>query len=265
MNIESIKQSKTIKILRLSVILAVTYLVSAYLLVFMYRGLYDLILLILDIKFPPHGFRAYEMADIIHLPTLSVVYILMFVVFYFVIYKNKKTKYRTLQRFLLYALFFDFSACAIVLLLRPAFVYIHLLSLFWDNAFYIILASFITYILLTLIIEIKQRINDFIKPLIYWFLSIIISGYGSLLLLLLFSYPRLDYLKECIPWLREFLAGEKGGIEFIPNYCVPGGKFFIDWAPLIQGLAIFIFVTLFIILYFTKFSKTKNMNEQKSL
>ena len=171
---------------------------------------------------------------------------------YIFLVRNKKiAKYKFIQRGVLYTLFFDFSAVAIFTILTPVIHYtdflrfhirggVNLKIIFAPTVFYLAIACLITYTIHTSLMEIQKNKTKVLRQLIYWFLTTIIAGYSSLLLL--FFYTGFDYQKKCLP---------KVGIA--SNYCYSIGESIYHWWQPVPALVVFIITTVFIILYFAKF------------
>lgn len=139
---------------------------------------------------------------------ISATYLFIFIIFYKFIYK--KTKHlRTFLRIILYAIFASFSATSLLFtLFNSVFQYSHFLrygnsiSYSIDSvspALYLVLVvGVIGFIVLTTVIEIRSKINNFVKPLIYWFFTILVSWYISVPVLILITGWK--YQTECTQW-----------------------------------------------------------------
>jgi len=236
MSIKNIDQSSSIKSRAVAIVLPIIYLIVAFIL----------------LKFA--GFLLSTNKVLI----FGILFLLMFLGFYFFIYQNKRiAKYKSVQRVVLYTLFFGFSMTTIFLILKPVLEYhnflrfrisgINLKGLYFAPIFYTAVSCFITYTIFTSIMEDKQKVNHLVKGLVFWFLTTIIAGYSSLLAL--FIYIGFGYQKECFP------GGGDDKSDLVSNYCYKIGESVYNWWQPMPAIIIFVFAMVFIILYFAKFSK----------
>ena len=237
---------KIIKITGLLASLAMAYIVSGILLV--------VLTVVLSQLLRPASYLPILTSAIY---SMAVIYLFAFVACYQFIYKKTKQP-SILLRVLLYSLFISFSAALLFPLLDSFLQYSHFLRFrssiggsidsVSPSLFFVAVASFIGYTLLTVGLELKNRVNNFIKPLIYWFFTILVGWYLSIPILI--AYTGMRYQQNCIwnDWLKKTVA---------PEYCYAVGEpIYYHWT-MMPGIIIFVIEIVFIILYFIKHNKEK--------
>jgi hypothetical protein len=120
---------------------------------------------------------------------------------------------------------------------------VNLKALKFLTLFYIAIACFVTYLVLAVTVEIKKRTENYVKPLIYWFITTLAGFGGSIIILIL--YTGLDYQKSCVwnDWLKTTVASD---------YCYSVGEtIFRQWA-IMPGITILAAELVFMFLYFSK-------------
>jgi len=237
---KKIKQSKIAKFLAYFVAFGIIYAGTSFLLLILAGPILNL------------GRAVFSTKDIL---TSGILFFLLFLCTYIFVLRNEKiAKYKIIQRGVIYALFFGFSAVAIFTVLTPAINYIDFLrfhisgvnlkAIFVQTTFYLAIACFITYTIFTSLMELQKNKTKVLRQLIYWFLTTVIAGYSSLLVL--FFYTGFDYQKKCLP---------KEGVA--TDYCYNIGESICQWWQPVPALVVFIVMMVFIILYFAKTLKTK--------
>ncbi len=229
---KKIKQSRVAKFLGYFILLGVIYAGTSFLLIMLYLKLFILF---------STGVRWF-------------IFLLTACIYIFLLRNQEIAKYKIIQRGTLYVVFFSFSAVAIFTILTPAINYIDFLrfritgvnlrAIFAETTFYLAIACFITYTVFTTLMEIQKSKTKVLKQLIDWFLTTIIAGYSSLLVL--FFYTGFDYQKKCV--LKVGLASD---------YCYNIGESIYHWWQPIPALVVFLITIAFIILYFAKIHKTE--------
>jgi Na+/serine symporter len=243
MNTDSIK-SKIIKAIWLLPLLIILCLLSGILFV-------SLMFVLSRLMQIGHDYFIFKMSAYI---TVTIFYLLALVsLFLFVRKKSKKQAF--IFRIFVYFLFITFSAALLFPVFYCFFPFEHFLRASRQRSYYSMLPSFfyaaiastVGYIILLLMMELKKQINNILKPLIYWFLMILLGWYLSIPLL--FLYTGLDYQKKCIwsNWANPSLASE---------YCyIIGESVHRQW-QIVPAVIMFIFEIMLVILYF-KYNKEK--------
>lgn len=233
-----VKQSKAVKFSAIFLIFAFIYAVTGFLLIVFAGNV---------LQFGRALFSTYDIL------ISGALFLFLFVGTTLFISRNENiAKDKILQRGLRYALFFGFSAVALLIILTPAIGYFEYLrfrnglssGVWLQTTFYLAIACFITYTIFTALMEMQSNKSKVLRQLIYWFATTVVAGYSSLLVL--FFYIGFDYLKRCLP---------KVGIA--EDYCYSiGESIYLWWAP-VPGLVVFVIVMLFTILYFGKILRSE--------